>query len=248
MDLWQLALLLAAGIGAGFINVLAGGGSLLTLPVMVLMGLPGPVANGTNRVGILIQNLTATATFLKRGYPDWRLGLSLAAVALPGAVLGALLGTRLGGELFERLVALIMLAILIVMMLPRRAPVAAPAEGPTRPRLVAGHLCMAVAGFWGGFIQLGIGFVLMPILHRVMGLELSRVNQHKVLIVLVYTLVALSIFAANAQVFWVVGLSLALGNGLGGWLGAHVNQTQGEKVIRPVFIAVLAVFILALLI
>ena len=85
MELWQLALLSAAGVVAGFLNVMAGGGSLLTVPIMVFMGIPGPVANGTNRIAILAQNITAATTFFKRGYAEFRLSLTLAACALPGA-------------------------------------------------------------------------------------------------------------------------------------------------------------------
>ena len=89
-DLWQAGLLVAVGAAAGFLNVMAGGGSLLTVPVMVFMGLPGPVANGTNRIAILAQNITAIATFARRGFGDFRLSMTLAACALPGAVVGAM--------------------------------------------------------------------------------------------------------------------------------------------------------------
>ncbi len=93
MELWQLLLLATVGVVSGWVNVLAGGGSVLTLPVMILMGIPGPLANGTNRIGILVQNLAACSTFLTRGYADWRLGLGLALSSLPGAIMGAWIGT-----------------------------------------------------------------------------------------------------------------------------------------------------------
>ena len=92
LELWHAGLLFAVGIVAGFLNVMAGGGSLLTVPVMIFMGLPGPVANGTNRIAILAQNLTAIATFARHGFQDFRLSLSLEACAIPGAVAGAFLG------------------------------------------------------------------------------------------------------------------------------------------------------------
>jgi uncharacterized membrane protein YfcA len=114
-EAWQLALLAATGVAAGILNVMAGGGSLLSVPVMLFLGLPGPVANGTNRISIIGQNIVAVRTFMRRGFADFRLSLSLAACALPGAVLGALVGVRLEGEWFDRVLALVMIAVLVAM-------------------------------------------------------------------------------------------------------------------------------------
>ncbi|MEQ9022339.1 MAG: sulfite exporter TauE/SafE family protein, partial [Pseudomonadales bacterium] len=103
------------------------------------------------------------------------------------------------------------------------------------------------AGFWGGFIQIGVGFILMPILNRVMGLDLVRVNALKVFVILCYTIVALAIFATQVEVLWIAGLALALGNALGGWMGAHSSVTRADKLIRWVLNSVLVVFIIKLL-
>ena len=243
---WQLALLTGAGIAAGFINVMAGGGSLISVPVMLFLGLPGPVANGTNRISIIAQNIVAVRTFLRRGFSDFRLSLSLAAVALPGAVLGALVGVQLDGAWFDRVLAAIMLGVLILMQLPGSAR-AGESLPLTRNRLIAGHALMFLAGCWGGFIQIGVGFILMPILHRVMGLDLVRTNMHKVFIALSYNLVALAIFASAVSIHWVFGIALAAGNALGGYLGAHFSVRGGEAWIRRVFTIVLLVFIAKLL-
>ena len=249
MDIWQLILLGLAGALAGWVNVLAGGGSLLTIPIMLLLGMPGPLANGTNRVGILLQNGAATATFFRRGYADWRLGLSLALAAVPGAVLGAMLGTRLSGELFERLLAMVMLVVLVLMWKsPQTNPAVPQRDQLTRSRLLVGHLAMLGVGFWGGIIQVGVGFILMPVLYRILGLDLVRVNQHKVFIVLIYGAIALLIFLGENQVLWTAGLCLAAGNLLGGWLGARTTLAGGEMVVRRVFIAVLLACIAKLVI
>jgi len=242
----QLALLTGAGIAAGFINVMAGGGSLLSVPVMLFLGLPGPVANGTNRVSIIAQNIVAVRTFLRRGFSDFRLSLSLATVALPGAILGALLGVQLSGVWFDRILAVIMIGVLILMQLPggTRAGDSLPL---TRGRLVAGHMLMFLAGCWGGFIQIGVGFILMPILHRVMGLDLVRTNMHKVFIALAYNVVAIGIFAAVVSIHWQFGLALAAGNALGGYLGARFSVQGGERWIRRIFTLVLLIFIVKLL-
>ncbi len=247
LEFWQLGLLALVGVAGGFLNVMAGGGSLLTVPVMVLMGLPGPVANGTNRIAILAQNLSAIVAFFRRGFADFRLSLSLAACAVPGAIAGAMVGVRLDGPWFNRALAIIMICVMVVMHFDRGASERSADYQPSTRQLLLGHLLMVGAGFWGGFIQIGVGFILMPILNRAMGLDLVRTNMHKVFIIAVYTVAALSVFASQVEILWVVGLALALGNSIGGYLGAHFTVTRGEKLIRTVLNLVLAVFIIKLL-
>lgn len=248
---------------------------MLTVPAMLLFGMPGPVANGTNRIAILAQNLVAVLTFRRQGYQHFRLGLTLGLAALPGALVGAITGVQLRGERFEWVLAAVMLISMAAMWQqgmarPRQAAAqapagkdpAAPAPPPATPaqpaapqaapspsprRLVAGHLCMVAVGFWGGLIQVGVGFVLMPVLHRVMDFDLVRVNQYKVLVVLVYTLPALAVFASQAGVMWGAGLGLALGNSAGGWLGAHTSMTRGAGLISIVFNLTLVALVIKLL-
>jgi len=247
LELWQAGLLVVVGTAAGFLNVMAGGGSLLSVPVMVFLGLPGPVANGTNRIAILAQNLTAITAFFRRGFRDFRLSLTLALCAIPGAVAGALLGVRLEGVWFNRALALIMIGVMVIMHFDRGSKAAVQGHEPTRKQLLYGHALMLGVGFWGGFIQLGVGFIIMPVLNRVMGLDLVRTNMHKVFIVAVYTSIALLVFASQVEILWMVGIALAVGNSLGGYLGAHFSVHGGERMIRLVLNAVLIVFIVKLL-
>ena len=226
---------------------MAGGGSLLTVPTMLFLGLSGPVANGTNRIAILAQNAVAAVTFFKKGYADLKLSLSLAFAAVPGAILGASLGSKLDGPWFDRLLALIMLAVMVMMMKKSSNKHQKTGYDGEPKRLVWGHVAMVAAGFWGGLIQIGVGFVLMPILHRILGLDLVRVNMHKVLIVLVYTIVALLVFASQVELAWLMGAALAVGNAIGGWLGARTTIHKGEGLIRGVLMAVLTVFVVKLL-
>ncbi|MCB1689972.1 MAG: sulfite exporter TauE/SafE family protein [Halioglobus sp.] len=246
-ELWQIGLIAIVGVASGFLNVVAGGGSLLTVPVMVFMGMPGPVANGTNRIGILAQNITSVVTFARSGFRDFKLSLSLSACAIPGAIAGALLGVNLEGIWFNRVLALIMVGVMVVMHFDR-TPVASAANHQPSPRqLLYGHLLMVGVGFWGGFIQLGVGFIIMPVLNRVMGLDLVRTNMHKVFIVAIYTIVALAIFANQLELLWTIGIALAVGNSLGGYLGARFTISKGEQMIRRVLNLVLVVFVIKLL-
>lgn len=245
LELWKAAALFAAGVAAGWVNVLAGGGSILTVPVMLFLGLPGPVANGTNRIGIIAQNLAAVWGFFRNGFSDFRLSASLAACACVGAFFGANAGVRLEGVWFERTLALIMLGILVIMLTGAGQK---PASATGRPRnLVLGHVLMVGAGFWGGFIQIGVGLIMMPIMNRVMGLDLVRVNMHKVFIALMFSFVALAVFAAQVEIEWTLGLALAGGYALGGWLGAHAAVEKGAALIKRVFYLALAAMAIKLL-
>ena len=246
MEISQIFVLALVGVVAGWLNVMAGGGSLLTVPVMLFMGIPGPVANGTNRIAILAQNITAVTAFRRRGFSDFRLSLSLAGAAALGALGGASVGVHLQGEWFDRVVALVMIAVMILMATGHDK--VKPVGGDAQPKnLLLGHVLMIGAGFWGGFIQIGVGFILMPILHRVMGLDLVRVNMHKVFVVLVFTIVALAVFASQLELLWWTGAGLAVGNSIGGWLGTHSTITHGETLIRRVLYVALTAFIIKLL-
>tara|TARA_R110002096_G_scaffold376724_9_gene570521 strand:- start:21748 stop:22476 length:729 start_codon:yes stop_codon:yes gene_type:complete len=233
MELWQYFLLAALGLVAGILNVLAGGGSLITLPVMVLMGLDGPVANGTNRVAIFAQNIVAVTGFRSKGFSEPRLSLTLALATLPGAIAGACLGTLVRGVVFNRVLACVMIGVMIAMALKWRP------STETRHPFWA-HLCMVGVGFYGGFIQAGVGFLVIATLHGVMGLDLVRVNMHKVFVIGCFTLAALIVFAINGKVLWLTGGILAVGNSIGGWIGSQLSIHKGEKFIRGVLYIALA--------
>jgi len=247
MEFWQVAILALAGVAAGWINVMAGGGSLLTVPIMLFLGIPGTIANGTNRVAILAQNISAVGTFFQRGVSDIRLSLSLAAMASVGAIVGANLGLQLDDLWFNRILAAVMLVVMIIMWSGGFSKKDTAGGGTQPQRLLLGHLLMVGAGFWGGLMHIGVGLILMPILHRVLGLNLVLTNMHKVFVVLVYTPIALWIFAAHLELLWWTGLGLGVGNALGGWLGARTVIAQSEVWIRRVMFTVLSVFIVKLL-
>lgn len=241
---WAWAALLLAGLIGGAINVIAGGGSIITVPVMIFLGVPGPIANGTNRIAILAQNIAAISTFKRHGLYDSKLALSLAACALPGALVGAWVGVNLSGERFNQVLAGVMIAVLLYMQFGKKSG-HQETEGPRR--LFLGHALMVLAGFWGGFIQIGMGFILMPILNRVMGLDLVSTNVYKVAIVAVYTVGALAVFALGGEVYWLIGGVLALGNSLGGYVGAKLTLSKGDELIRRVLVVAIITMVVKLL-
>lgn len=246
---------LLAGVMAGFVNVMAGGGSLLSVPIMLFMGVPGPVANGTNRIAILAQMITGVFAFLRHGYSDFRLSLTLALAALPGAVLGAAVGARFEGIWFNRAVAALMLVVMLVMAFGKEqgaggsagGGAAASTGGPGKPRLVLAHALVFLVGIYGGFIQIGVGLLFLPVLQRTLGLDLVRVNMHKTFIIAVYTVAALTVFASQVEIYWLLGMALALGTSIGAWLSARAQVAGGERIIKATLNIVLALFIVKLL-
>lgn len=228
---WQLVMLAGVGAVAGFINVMAGGGSLLTMPAMIFMGLPPATANGTNRVALLVQNAAVVGEFRRLGFSDARTSLGLALCTVPGAVAGAVAAVRVDPLTFRRLLALVMVGVLAAVLAPRPRPRAG------RPNRLAAHLAMIGVGFYGGFMQAGVGFLIIATLYRLLGLGLVHINMHKVFIIMVYTVPSLAVFAASGDVVWLVGLVLGAGNVLGGWAGTRFQVARGERVVRIVLVA-----------
>lgn len=235
-------ILFAVGSAAGFINVMAGGGSTLSLPTLMLLGLDSAMANGTNRVAIFIQNIAAIISFKKEKYSQFNISLKMAAFTIPGAVAGAMLAINIEDGLFKTILGIIMIVVVITMLIPRKKIEEFVEYKDKLPWSV--YLAMFGIGFYGGFIQVGVGFLLMAALYYLMKLSLVHVNMHKVFVVLFFTVPALIIFIASDNVNYVYGLSLAAGNALGGWQAAKMSVKKGEKAIK--YVLIVAILIMAL--
>ncbi len=243
---WQLPLLFVVGTVAGILNVLAGGGSLLTLPLLIFMGLPSAVANGTNRIAIFCQNIFAIRGFRQRGVFPKDLVLVCTPPALLGSWVGANLAISLDDQLFNRLLALIMIGVLIFtavdpMKRIRQEEVAFSAR---RKLLLVGSFFLV--GIYGGFVQAGVGFLVITAL-LVHGLDLVRINAVKVFVIFCYTFIALGVFIYHGQVDYTLGIALAAGNSLGGMIGPKLAVDKGHDWIKKVVTATVLVFALKLL-
>ncbi len=230
MEWWEALLLIVGGAAAGLINAVAGGGSTLTVPLLVLAGVPGNDANGSNRVGILTSNAAAATAFRKLGVR----GLSRSAPVLLPIIVGSLVGvygiTRLTDEAFERTFGLLMLPIIFLSI--RRPNVRLDADPWSTP--VTATVFFGV-GLYGGAVQAGVGLVMLAALTRA-GYDLVTANNVKVVANLTLTAVALPIFIAQGKVDWVPALILAVGLTVGGWIGAHAAVKGGESFIRAAMV------------
>ncbi|RMF75734.1 MAG: sulfite exporter TauE/SafE family protein [Acidobacteria bacterium] len=233
LDPARIAGMLAIGLVAGIANVTAGGGSMLTVPLMILLGLPGPVANGTNRVALIAQNLVAVPTFRAGGIRGLRRLAPLIALALPGAAAGAWLGAVIPDAAFRRVLgaAVLVLAVLVIVRPRPPAGDAGPDGDGFRPLT---WLAFALLGVYAGFLQAGIGFMIVFVLAGLEGLPLVRCHAFKVFVVLCLQAVALPVFAWHGLVAWGHGLVLAVGLGLGGFVGARLTLAAGERVLRVI--------------
>ncbi|WP_108447450.1 sulfite exporter TauE/SafE family protein [Halomonas denitrificans] len=246
MTLLEALALLTIGTLAGFINVLAAGGSMLTLPLLMFLGLPPQAANGTNRVSVAFQSVSAVTSFLRAGASYLGLSLRLSVPAVAGSLLGAWLALQTDDALFEAILIAVMAGSAVLMLLPQPRVETRPL---TAERLTpAVYLAMFAIGLYGGFIQIGVGILFIVVLYRMLKIDLAQVNVFKVLIVLVYTLPALAIFLVNDQVRWGYGLMLAAGSMLGAWLAVKVNMSpRGALIVKWLTLAVIAAIILRLL-
>jgi len=239
-----LKLLVIFGIGAiaGFINVNAGGGSSITLSGLIFLGLNSATANGTNRIGLLFQNILAVSSFRKQKMHQFKRSFILSIFTLPGAIIGAILSIRINDEWFHRILAIVMIGIIFSIIF-------SPSKRSVIQREIAHNKwliypAMFGIGFYGGFIQVGVGFLLMASLYHILKISLIQVNMHKVFIILLYTIPALCVFIKTGNVNWLYGLVLAGGTSCGGWWGVKIAVKGGEKVIR--YILIIAIFVIAL--
>lgn len=238
MNLTSSLLLIVGGVAAGFINTIAGSGSLITLPLLIFAGLPATVANGSNRVAVLAQSLVAVQSFRRGGVLDIRKSLPLIIPAALGALLGAQIAVKMDEVLMRRAIGVLMIAMLIIIVLRSRGWGTAAAESRNAVRVEWQIVLFFGIGVYGGFIQAGVGVLLLMAILVATPLELVAGNATKNLIVLVFTVFALAVFVYNRQVDWVAGLVLSIGNSIGAWLGARLSLKHGAPLVQALLIVV----------
>lgn len=243
----QLAILFVAGAISGFINILAGGGSLLTLPILIFLGLPAATANGTNRIAILIQSMAGVAGFHQLNVFPWRAGLLAAIPALIGALIGANLAIDISDTLFKQILAGLMIAMLILIIFEPSRRLRENRRPITGVRRVWFALGFFGVGVFGGFIQAGVGFLIISLM-LLAGFDLVATNAIKVLVVTIFTIAALIVFILHGEVNYLLGASLGIGSAVGGWLATRFAVKKGHAWIRAFVIVMVVVFSAKLLV
>lgn len=233
-------ILVTAGIAAGFINVVAGGGSLITLPLMIFLGLPPSVANGSNRVALLAQNIVAVSNFRKKKVSSGKYGIYLGLIALVGAILGAQLAIDIPEELFNKILSIVMVAVAVLILLNPNMTTES-LQRLDKKHKSYGMIAFFFIGIYGGFLHAGIGFIIMLSLIKINRFSLVKTNSIKVTVALIYTVAALVVFIWQDRVDWKAGLILAIGSATGGWLGSTFSVKKGDVWIKRILLVAIAV-------
>lgn len=235
----EISELVLLGIFVGFVNTLSGSGSLLTLPFLISLGLPANVANGTNRIAILLQNAVGVANFKTQKVFEFKEAVWLTIPAVIGAILGASFAVKISDDAMEKIIAVILVFMFFLLIFKPKMWLRQQAKDlKTKPNIIQ-FIVLFFVGIYGGFIQAGVGLFLLSGLVLSAGFNLVKANAVKGFIILIYTIFALSVFIYNDQVNYKIGLILAAGNMLGAYIASKFAVDWGPKFVRYVLLVVL---------
>lgn len=247
MKIIDLIIILITGITAGFINVNAGGGSFLTIPMLIFTGLPAAVANGTNRIALTLASMVSVHNFRKRGFFEWKIALMLGIPTAIGAIIGSFISINLPDELYTMILATVIIIVIIVIIInPQRFIKKNIIEASIKNR-TAGIIIFFFLGIYAGVIQAGVGFLMITSLVFLTGYSLVKINSIKVMIAMTYMLVTLAVFIFSGNVNWVYALVLSVGNGTGAYLGTRFAVKHGDKWIKVILLIAAVIMALKLL-
>ena len=241
MDWIEIIILVVAGVLVGFINTLAGGGSIVSLSVLMMLGLPAPIANATNRIGILFQTLTATTSFRQQKVLDLKKAGKLALPAILGSLLGAWIAVDINEEILEKAIGVIMLFMLVFIFYKPQKYIYGRKEIQEKPLTWVHFVIFFFIGLYGGFIHMGVGYFLLAAIVVGAGFDLVKANAIKVFIVLIYTPFAILVFIGHDQINWGYGLTLAVGNFIGAFIASRLAVSKGVDFVKWVIVVVILI-------
>jgi uncharacterized membrane protein YfcA len=241
MEWAEIIALIVAGLMVGFINTLAGGGSIISLSVLMMLGLPAPIANGTNRIAIAIQTATATASFRQQKVLPLKKSILLAIPAIIGSLIGAWIAVDINEGILEKAIGVIMLIMLIFILYKPQKYIYGRAEIVEKPLNWKSYLIFFLIGVYGGFIHMGVGYFLLMGIVVGAGFDLVKGNAVKVFIVLLYTPFTILVFLFNDQINWSYGLILAIGNVVGAFVASRLAVSKGVVFVKWVIVVVVLI-------
>ena len=233
--------LVLIGFLSGVINTLAGGGSLITLPILIFLGLPPNVANGTNRVAIVFQSLSGAIGYKSKGISSFPFNLYIGIIASIGSYLGAQIAVDIPGKIFNKILAIVLIVSGISILLVNKELVLNFSERLKGKYLFFSLIFFFFIGVYGGFINAGIGIVIMLFLNHFNYMNLIRANATKVVVVFIYSTVALIVFLFNGAVDWEIGFLMAFGTIFGAWFASRWSIKKGDRVIRKLMLVTIFV-------
>ncbi len=241
MGVVELLVLVLSGILVGFINTLAGGGSVISLSILILLGLPATVANGTNRVAIALQNLVAVSSFKQQKVLEVRKALYLSVPAILGSLVGAWIAVDINEAIFEKAVGIIMLVMLLIVLFKPQRYIYGRKEVSEKPIRWGTYVIFFFIGIYAGFIHMGVGYFLLAGIVLGAGYDLVKSNAIKVLIILAYAPFTLVIFYFHHEINWIFGLVMALGNMIGAMIASRMAVKKGVAFVKWVIVVVILI-------
>lgn len=242
MSWLTITALIVSGVFVGFINTLAGGGTIISLSLFMLLGLPANIANGTNRVAVILQNLTSVSQFRKQNLLDFKKANKLAIPTMIGAMVGAQIASDISENIFRKAVAVVMLVMVYFIIAKPSQWLKGTQSLQEKPVSWPQVIIFFLIGVYGGFVQVGVGYFILAGVVLGAGYDLVKANAIKVWIVLLYTPLALIVFILNDQVHWSYGLIHAIGNVIGAFIASRWAVAWGASFVRWVIIVVILVF------
>lgn len=240
MSIYEISALIVGGLLVGFINTLAGGGSIISLSIlMYIMGLPANIANGTNRIAITLQTLAASSSFKQQKALDWKKGIKLGIPSILGSIVGASIAVDINEDIFEKAVAIIMLIMLVFIFVKPNRWLNGVDELINKKISPLMMLIFFFIGIYGGFIHVGIGYFLLAAIVLGAGYDLVKANAIKVFIVFLYAPFSLAVYIYNGQVHFLYGIVLAIGNVIGALLASKFAVKKGSRFVRWVIVVVI---------
>jgi uncharacterized protein len=235
------------GICAGFINVNAGGGSFLTIPALILMGLPPGIANGTNRIGIMWMTLTSILTFKSKGISHFKFAGFLAVPAIIGAYIGAKFSIDLPPDIFKQIVSILMIVMIMFSFYKPKQTETSNKPIFTPMRNGISFVGFFFVGLYGGFIQAGVGYLMILILRGVHKMSLKDIASIRVTVVFMFIIMPVTMFITNHQINWSYAIVLAFSVSFGGFIGTHWNIKSNDQAIKKVVaisVIIMAIYML----
>ena len=245
---WLYVLAIVGGFFAGVVNTLAGSGSLITLPIFMVLGLDANVANGTNRVGLLAQSFTSTLTFWRKGMLNYKGMHWLIIPTMIGGFVGSEIAARADASVMKQVIAYIMILMLFVILLNPKKWLDTPVEIEKKMNTVF-FILMVGLGSYGGFIQVGTGIFLLISLVMAMNYAVVKANAIKNLIILCFNIPAILNFIRHDQVDWKLGLLVTIGQVGGAFVAAKfASESKNAAVwIKRLLVVVIVLASLKLL-
>lgn len=246
MELVEIVIAIGGGFVAGVINTLAGSGSVITLSILTeLLGLPGGMANGTNRIGVALQTVSSSVTFQRAKILGIREQARPLILMVIGAFGGIALALVVSNEGFMNVFRIMVAGIFLLLLIKPKRWIYPEPEKPKWPRPLL-DLSLFAVGVYGGFIQMGMGIFFLAIAVLGARMTLLKANVIKVMAVGIYTVPAIVLFALDGKVHWIYGATIGIGQLVGGWLTARY-AVKFPKINTYAYYALLIAVVLSLL-